>query len=267
MTPHSRTPTQTSQRRLAGKVAVITGASGGIGHAIASRFADEGATLVLAGHQRDDGEALATELRATGADAEFVCGDLRNDRAVDELAERVRTRHGQIDALVLNAGIIAFGATCDISRAEFDDMIAINVRAPWMCVRAMHDLLTDGAAVVATASVSSFVVFPGEGVYCMTKAAVIQLVRALALELAHRRIRVNALCPGIVAEAGMSHNALMASADPVAEQAHNDELTPLGRSASLAEIAEGAAYLASDDSSFMTGSSLVIDGGLTIPRV
>jgi NAD(P)-dependent dehydrogenase (short-subunit alcohol dehydrogenase family) len=249
------------------KVCLVTGATGGIGAAIAHRLAADGATVITTGRDRERGTALADHLRRSNAHTEFLAADLRDDDAITGLARHIADHYGRLDALILNAGVITFGNTCELATADFDDMIAVNVRAPWMCARTFAPILADGATVVVTASVSSFTHFPGEGVYCMTKAALIPLVHALVLEWAPRRIRVNALCPGIVAEHGMSHDALAASADPAAEQDRNDALTPLRRAASLQEIAAGAAYLCSDDSSFMTGQSLVIDGGLTIPRV
>jgi len=256
-----------THHRLSGKIAVVTGATGGIGGAIARRFGAEGATLVLAGRNRQRGRELTDFLHSRGTQCDFWEGDLAVDQDIDTLTDTVRRLHGRVDTLVLNAGTIAFGAICDITTDEFDDMMRINVRAPWLCVRTMLPLLSDGATIVVTASVSSFTIFPGEGVYCMTKAALIPMVQALAIELGNRNIRVNALCPGVVAEAGMSHDAFAASPDPAGEQAHSNALTPLGRPATLDEIADGAIYLASDSSSFMTGSSITLDGGITIPRV
>jgi NAD(P)-dependent dehydrogenase (short-subunit alcohol dehydrogenase family) len=252
--------------RLAGKVAVITGATGGIGQAIARRFAAEGASLLLAGRNGEACRQLTEELRAQGTICHSVIGNFGDESYVDELADVARKDFGRVDVLMLNAGTISFAPACEMTTAEFDEMMLVNVKAPWLCVRALHTLLSDGASIVATASVSSHVVFPGEAGYCMSKAAVIQLVRSLAVELAPR-VRVNALCPGIVGEAGMSHDAAVTSASPDDELNRNDALTPLGRPAALAEVASAALYLGSADSSFITGQSLTVDGGLTIPRV
>lgn len=252
--------------RLRGKVAVITGATGGIGEAIARRFAAEGANLLLAGRSAQACGHLTEDLRATGAVCHKAVGDLRDESYIEGLADLVRREFGRVDVLLLNAGTISFAPTCEMTTAEFDEMMAINVKAPWLCVRALHALLAEGASIVATASVSSHVIFPGEAGYCMSKAAVIQLVRSLAVELAPR-VRANALCPGIVGEAGMSFDAAMKSKTPENEFGRNNSLTPLGRSATLDEIASAAVFLASSDSSFITGQSLTVDGGVTIPRV
>ena len=256
-----------STQSLAGKVTLITGATGGIGQATARRFAAEGATLLLAGRDRQRAHDLLHDLRGAGATAEFVNGDLEHDTAIEDLAAAARERHGRVDALVLNAGAITVAPLTDITTTQYDQMMNVNVRAHLMCVKAMHDLIPCGGTITVTASVSSFTHFPGEGAYCMSKAALIPMVRALAVELGDRGIRVNALCPGIVAAEGMSQRLADASDDPAAEQAHGDAATPLGRAATLEEIAAGALFLASDHSSFMTGTSLVLDGGLTIPRV
>jgi NAD(P)-dependent dehydrogenase (short-subunit alcohol dehydrogenase family) len=253
--------------RFTDKIAVITGATGGLGSAIAHRFAAEDATVVLTGRHPGKGARLTRTLRQAGGRAEFIAADLRRDEDIIDLVGAVCREYARVDALVLNAGVISFGDTCAISPNDFDDMIAVNVRAPWMLARTFEPLLTENASVIVTASVSSFTHFPGEGVYCMSKAAVIPMVHALALEWAGRGIRVNALCPGVVADRGMSHDAVTASDDPAAEQERNNAMTPLRRPASLEEIAAAAAYLASTESAFMTGQSLILDGGLAIPRV
>ncbi len=253
--------------RLRDKVAVITGATAGIGRAIATRFGAEGATLLLCGRNRERADSLLAELRDSGANAEFILGDIRSEDFVAELAQTVRARYGHIDSLVLNAGVISVGKLWEITPEQYDDMMEVNVRAPWLCIRQMHDLLANRATVIATGSVSSFSIFPGEGIYCMTKAAIIQMVRALAIELADRGIRVNALCPGVIGGGGMSQDSFDATGDPAAEEREVAAITPLGRVGTLEEIADGALFLASDESSFMTGTSLLIDGGVIIPRV
>jgi NAD(P)-dependent dehydrogenase (short-subunit alcohol dehydrogenase family) len=252
---------------IAEKVAVITGATGGIGSAIAQRFAAEGAKLVLAGRNQSRAAALLESLRSAGATVDFVIGDIRSDACIEGLLQTVRCRYDHIDVLVLNAGAITFAPTCDITPDQFDEMMDVNVRAPWMCVRRFHELLADTASIVVTNSVSAFTHFPGETVYCMSKAALTPLVQGLAVELGHRGIRVNALCPGVIGEAGMSQNAIDASPDPHVELAANLANTPLRRLGTLEEVADAALYLASDRSAFITGTSLVLDGGLTVPRV
>lgn len=252
--------------RLTGKVAVITGATAGIGRAIADRFGAEGASLVLCGRNADRANLALEELRAAGVNAEFVLGDIRSSDYLDRLADHVRGRHGQIDCLVLNAGIYSAATLFEISPEQFDEMMEVNVRAPWLCVRALQELLGDGASVVAMGSVSSFAVFAGEGVYCMTKAAILQMTRMLALEVADRGIRVNLLCPGFIGEGGMTQDSLDEAEDASSMVRALEDATPLRRLGTLKEIADGALFLASEESSFMTGRDLVLDGGMIIPR-
>lgn len=253
--------------KLRDKVTVITGATGGIGSAIARRFADEGAKLILAGRSQMRAATLLESLRANGATANFVIGDVRSEEFVDALRETVCREYGRIDILVLNAGAITFAPTWEITPTQFDEMMNVNVRAPWLCVRALHRLLSDNASIVVTGSVSATTHFPGETVYCMSKAALTPLVNGLAVELGERGIRVNALCPGVIGEAGMSQDAIDASSDPRQAVAANIANTPLRRLGSPDEVADAALYLASDRSAFITGTSLVLDGGLTVSRV
>jgi NAD(P)-dependent dehydrogenase (short-subunit alcohol dehydrogenase family) len=146
-------------------------------------------------------------------------------------------------------------------------MMDVNVRAPWLCVRALNSVLADRASIVATSSVSASTHFPGETVYCMSKAALTPFAHGLAVELGERGIRVNALCRGVIGGEGMSQDAINASSDPHTELAANIANTPLRRLGSLEEIADATVFLASDRSAFITGTNLVIDGGLTIPRI
>jgi len=254
-------------KELAGRVAVITGATGGIGAAIARRFAEEGAKLVLAGRNQKRAATLMESLRTDGAAVDFVIGDIRSNAFIEGLSETVRRTHGHVDALVLNAGAITFALACDITPDQFDEMMDVNVRAPWLCVRALYSLLADRASIVVTSSVSASTHFPGETVYCMSKAALTPFVHGLAVELGERGIRVNALCPGVIGGEGMSQDAINASSDPRTELAANIANTPLRRLGSLEDIADATVFLASDRSAFITGTNLVIDGGLTIPRI
>lgn len=154
---------------LTDKVAVITGATGGIGAAIARRFAEESAKLVLAGRNQARAAQLLETLRSAGATADFAIGDVRSEQFFDGLGETVRRRHGRIDTLVLNAGAITFAPTCEITAEQFDEMMDVNVRAPWLSVRALHQVLADNASIVITSSVSASTHFPGETVYCMSE--------------------------------------------------------------------------------------------------
>jgi NAD(P)-dependent dehydrogenase (short-subunit alcohol dehydrogenase family) len=251
--------------RLADKVAVVTGATTGIGQVIARRFAAEGASLIVNGRNRQAGARLVDELRSAGTSADFVCGDVADEATADSIADTARARYGRIDTMMLNAGVVVYGNFWELTPEEFDLTMGVNVRGPWLCARAAVPLLPDGASIVLMGSVSSFMIPPGESVYCASKAAVVQLAKAIAGDLAHRGIRANALCPGAVGEVGMMQAAIAESDDGGAGVIEEVKaITPLDRMATPTEIANGALFLASSESSYMTGASLVLDGGILI---
>jgi len=145
---------------------------------------------------------------------------------------------------------------------EFDSLMRTNVRGVWLCARAADPLLSDGASIVVMASVSSFVTDPSEILYCMTKAAIMPLVRGMARDLGNRQIRVNALCPGAIGGVGMTADLSAGPVDRSSDLKAMLAATPLGRLGTPEEVADGAVFLASSQSSFMTGTSLVLDGGM-----
>jgi NAD(P)-dependent dehydrogenase (short-subunit alcohol dehydrogenase family) len=251
--------------RLDGKVAVITGATSGFGEAIARLFAAEGATLVLHGRRREAGKTLTNELCAHGADARFIAGDVGEALDAQALAEAAREAHGRIDVLVLNAGVATpgLGPFWEVPPEEFDLVFRTNVRGVWLCARACAPLIPAGGSIVVMASMSSFVVYPGETIYSATKGAVLQLARGMAGDLADRNVRVNALCPGIC-DTPLTRWFIDTSEDPAATEAEFEAAAPLGRMGAAEEIAHAALFYASDDSSYCTGSSLIADGGLTV---
>lgn len=251
--------------QLENKVAVVTGATSGFGHAIALLFAEEGASLVLNGRNEDRGAVLVRELGEAGTDAVFVAGDVAVEKTAERIADAARERHGRIDALVLNAGIgyPGVGAFWEVPAAEFDEVFATNVRGAWLCAKAARPIMARGGSIVVMASMSSFVVYPGETIYSSSKGAVLQLARGMAGDLAEHGIRVNALCPGIC-DTPLTRWFIDGSGDSAAVEAEYAAAAPLGRMGSADEIARATLFLASDQSSFTTGASLVCDGGVTI---
>lgn len=247
--------------RLAGYRCVITGATSGVGRVIAWRFAEEGAHLVINGRNAEAGETLVSELRERGSKAEFVGGDIGDERTSEALAE-VALRWGGLETVVLNAGFASFGNFWEANTEDFDRMMRTNVRGAWLCARALHSHVVDHGSVVITASVSSHVALPGETLYSVSKGAVLQLARGMAAELAPRGIRVNALCPGGIGGVGMHQRALDESPEAAAELNKHLDFIPLGRLAEPEEIASSALFLASKESSYITGASLLVDGGM-----
>lgn len=251
--------------QLEGKVALITGATSGIGAALARRFAAEGADLVLGGRRAQLGEAIASELRAGARRVHFVEADVAEEEGADALARAVKERFGSLDTVVLNAGVSdqGRGEFWSVTPAAFDRLYRTNVRGVWLVARAVVPLLRPGAAVVVMASMASYAVLPGESLYSATKGALIQLTRAMALDLAPRSVRVNALCPGYT-DSGQTLALLDAADDPDGLAAEFAAASPLGRMATEREITGAAVFLASNASSYCTGTSLLVDGGVTL---
>lgn len=251
--------------RLEGRVAVVTGASGGIGSAISRVFANEGAALVLTGRRSSNGEALMSELSASGHSVHWVTADVTQEDGAEAIADRARQTFGKVDVAVLNAAVVypGHGRFWEVTPDEFDTVFDTNVRGVWLCARALVPLFTDGGSIVVIGSVAGFVTLDNEMVYASTKAALLGLTRGMALDLAPRRIRVNVLCPGFT-DTGQTHQVLDHMDDPAALVEKMNQAAPLGRMGTAEEMARAALFLASDDASFCTGISLVADGGMLI---
>jgi meso-butanediol dehydrogenase / (S,S)-butanediol dehydrogenase / diacetyl reductase len=256
---------QTKSGRLAERVCVITGATSGFGLAIARLFASEGASLVLNGQRNDVGQGIARELRQSGTNAYFVCGDVGMSDTAQAIVASARENFGRIDSLVLNAGIanLALGPFWETSEDDYDKIFSVNVRGVWLCARAAVPLLTHGSTIVVMASVSSFRARRSEATYCASKGAVLQLARGMAADLADRGVRVNTLCPGIC-DTPLTRWFIERSEDPTRTESEYAFASSMRRMGTPAEIARATLFLASDESSFTTGASLVCDGGQTI---
>ena len=236
--------------RFDGKVALVTGGAQGIGAAIAERLAAEGARVLVA-----DKAAPAEKSDRRRA---MACDVTRAEEAQAAVAEVLRI-WGRLDILVNNAGVGAFGETGEMDEALWDQVFAVNIRAIFLfCRAALPALEAQGGAIVNVASISGLVGDYGMSAYNASKGAVVNYTRSLALECAARGIRVNALCPGLVYTA-MSAAGLERAED----RAHWLERIPLGRPARPEEMAAVALFLASDDASYMTGSIVAADGGVT----
>lgn len=242
---------------LSGRVAVITGGASGIGRATAERFAAEGAA-VLIGDVRDADETIAA-IRARGGTAEFVRTDVANGDHVRALIAAAEERHGHLDILIAAAGIGGGGGTtADYTEADFDRVIAINLKGVFLAMKYALPAMerSGGGAIVAIASVLGIVGLPSTPAYSAAKGGVMQLAKVAALEYAAKRIRVNCICPGMI-DTPMSRGA-----GPRA-QAHFAAMQPLGRLGRADEVAATALFLASEQSTFVTGAAFVIDGGFT----
>ena len=253
------------RERLAGRAALITGASTGIGRACALRFAREGARLVLADVREAEGEALAREIEAVGGRAVFVRADVGR-RADDERAvELCVERYGAIDILFCNAGVNLPKLLPDSADGEIARLLAVNLLGPIHAARRAIPLMLGqprGGSILFTASKTGLVAQTDSPVYCASKGAVVMLARALALDYATRGIRVNALCPGII-DTPMLRDFAAAMPDPAAALAAYSAAQPMGRLGTAEECADAALWLVSDEASFVTGVALPVDGGFT----
>jgi NAD(P)-dependent dehydrogenase (short-subunit alcohol dehydrogenase family) len=244
-------------RKLENKVALITGGTTGIGLATAKRFAAEGARVVVTGRNP---ETLAAARRELESRAEVVESDAGDEAQIARLFEGLARSHRRLDVLFLNAGIARFAPLPEAKVSDFDAMWAVNVRGPWLALKHALPLLSEGGAVIVNTSVAGQKGLPGSAAYAATKAALRGLIRVAAAELAARKVRVNAISPGPVETPIFGKMGLSArEAEEFVRGAASG--VPLGRIGSADEIASVAAFLASDDASFITGSEIAVDGG------
>ena len=243
--------------KLDGKVAVVTGGNSGIGLASARRFAREGARVFLTGRRQAELDAAVTEI---GGDARGVQGDISSLADLDRLYDIVRKEAGSIDVLFANAGGGEFGALEGMTEEHFDRTFAINVKGTLFTVQKALPLLSDGASVILTGSTAATKGAPAFSVYAASKAAIRSFARGWVVELSSRQIRVNVVVPGPTATPG-ARGLSKTEEEFEAFQKFAKSVTPLGRIADPDEVAAAALFLASNDSSFVTGSELFVDGG------
>jgi len=247
-----------STNKLAGKIALITGGSSGLGLATAKQFIAEGAYVFITGRRQPELDAAAKEI---GSNVATIRGDIANLADLDRLFATIEEQKGRLDILFANAGGGAFEALGQVTEANFDKYFGINVKGTLFTVQKALPLMPAGGAIVLNASMVSIKGFPGFGVYAATKAALRSFARTWAVDLKGRNIRVNAVSPGTVvtpaykSELGLSDEQIKGF---VAQAA---AATPLGRTGTPDEVAKAVVFLASDDASFVNGIELFVDGG------
>jgi NAD(P)-dependent dehydrogenase (short-subunit alcohol dehydrogenase family) len=250
-----------SDKKFAGKVAVVTGATSGIGHACAIGFANEGANVVCVGRKEEALKSVADEVRAAGVEALSIRADISVDSEADQVVDKALEVFDGIDVLVNAAGFLTTGTIETTSLDAWDEMMNVNVRAVFRLMqKSLPSLIERRGNIVNLSSVTGLRSFPGVLAYCVSKAAVDQLTRCSALELAAKGVRVNAVNPGVVVteihkRGGMNNEAYAAFLE------HSKTTHPLGRTGRPEEIAALVLFLASDDASWVTGATYSIDGG------
>jgi NAD(P)-dependent dehydrogenase (short-subunit alcohol dehydrogenase family) len=249
--------------RFQDKVVVVTGSAHGIGRATALRFGSEGAHVAILDVRDEDGERVAAECRDAGGQGSYYRCDVTDPAGVPAVIERVVADLGTIDVLHANAGRLRAGTVAETDLDEWSRILAVNVTGMYLVIRAAAPVMrNDGGAIVTTGSISGLFGEPALAAYTASKAAVVNLTRSLAIDLAIAGIRVNCVCPGWV-DTGFNdpqfeHDQL--TADDIT--ALIDRTVPMRRQGEPAEIAAAVAFLASADASYITGQTLVVDGGL-----
>lgn len=245
-------------KKLEGKVAVVTGGNSGIGLATAKRFIAEGAHVFITGRRQAE---LNDAVEQLDDNVTAVRGDVANFADLDRLFAAVK-RRGRLDVLFANAGIPMVAPLGSITEADFDAAFNINVKGMLFCVQKLLPLFVDGGSIILNASVAASKGFEQMSVYCATKAAVRSFARSWANDLRERQIRVNAISPGAIETPIFDKSS--APPEMVDEfKAKTIASTPLGRMGRPDEVARAAVFLASEDSSFVTGIELFVDGGAT----
>lgn len=250
--------------KLQGQVAIVTGGSAGIGRATAKLFAAEGARVVIAARRSEKIGSVAGEIVREGGECIAVPADVAKRQQVERLVQAALARYGRIDILLNNAGVLPLPvALAEMAETEWDEVFTTNTKSIYYTVRSVWPAMVEqgGGVIVNTASVVAFRGTAGLAAYCATKAAIVMLTKSLALEGAPLGIRVNCVCPGFI---DTPMNKWLGSLQPDQEVWLKDmlERIPLHRAGNPEEIARATLFLASADSSYMTGQSVILDGGV-----
>ena len=245
--------------RLKNKIALITGAGTGIGRAIALAFAREGAQLALVGRRQERLESVAKE---AGCSPLVLAANVSKHGDIDRILADITSRLGGLNVLVNNAGILHIGTAEQITEEQWDETFSINVRGLWMLSRSVlpHLRKSGGGSIINVASVLGINGARNRAAYASSKGATILLTKCMAIDHGHEKIRVNAICPSFV-ETDLTAEVIRMAADPEAVRRERVSVHPAGRLGQPGDIAGMAVYLASDESAWVTGAALAVDGG------
>ena len=250
--------------KLKDKVAVVTGAGSGIGKGIATVFFREGAKVVVADWDEQAGKKTAEEIRRSGGDAFFVKCDVSNEEQVKAMIQVTIAKYGRINVLVNNAGIGVYKTVLDTTSEEWDRCLAVDLKGVFLCSKYAipHIKAAGGGAIVNIASVHSYQNVGGTAPYAASKGGVVALTRVMAIDYGRDKIRVNAVCPGWI-DTPLTQGIFADSPDPEKARRDVERRQILGRLGTPEEVGEAAAFLASDEASYITGASLMVDNGMT----
>jgi len=244
--------------KLKGKVAIVTGAGRGIGRAIAIALANEGAKVVVNSLHSEHADKVSAEIKKAGGTALATAGDVSSARDIKALFDSAIKKFGKVDILVNNAGVVHFEPVLQITEAEWDNILSINLKGTFLASQAAVRVMKPGSKIINISSIAGKIGFPQLAHYCASKGGIIELTKEMALELAPK-ITVNAIGPGVI-ETDMTKGLL---SDKKSRDGFMSQI-PLGRVGQPEDIAKVAVFLASDDSSYMTGQTIFVDGGWII---
>ncbi|MCS3869547.1 NAD(P)-dependent dehydrogenase (short-subunit alcohol dehydrogenase family) [Chryseobacterium ginsenosidimutans] len=248
-------------KNLENKVAIVTGGNSGIGFAAAAELSAQGAKVIVTGRNKESLEQAETELGVTGIQA-----DQTDLKSIDSFVEQVSSQFGKVDIVFLNAGIAAFAPVDSASEEHYDSIMNVNVKGVYFTVQKLLPILNDGGSIIFNTSVNAHLAMPNSSVYAASKAALLSINRVLAVELASRKIRVNAVSPGPV-ETPIYGKLGLAKEEVDGFGAALGEKILLKRFGQANEIAKTVGFLTSENASFITGTEIIVDGGLTVNPV
>lgn len=243
---------------LKDKIVIVTGAARGIGRGIALNLAECGAKVVVSDIHLAEAKLVLKEIEAKGGRGIALECDVSRKREVDVLFKKTIKEFSKLDILVHNAGIYPLKAFIDISETDWDKVMNVNLKSAFLCSQAASKVMKPKSKIVHISSMTAFIAYPGFSHYCASKAGMNGLVRALALELAPRQINVNAVAPGVIDNSGS-----MAKSSKKQQKSIIGAI-PLARIGSPADIAQLVSFLASDQASYITGQTIIVDGGYTL---
>lgn len=241
---------------LKNQVALVTGAGMGIGRGIALSLAKEGYSVAIADINEAALETVAKEITALGSKVLVIKCDVSNKISVDEMVTKTVTELGSLNVVVNNAGIYPFKPFIDITEADWDKVMSVNLKSVFLCSQAASKVMSTGGRIINISSIASLVGFSGLAHYCASKGGINSMTRVLALELAEKQITVNAIAPGAIETPGASSN------EDVKKQTLM--MIPLSRMGQPEDIAGAVVFLASSSASYITGQTIVVDGGWTL---